>query len=297
MKKIIMTMAVLFGILFNANAQIEKNYIFRCGRGNIGYTEPVEKKQTTGKAVKNILGTVLETAAGMNTQVEDHPEYADAVIGAISGGINSARRINVIDGEFTPGEVAEGEEALYFDGNISSIKTTRRISISKDDKGKTHETTDYKASITAMINIKKYGTDEIVKTLNINESDYSYAWISTADGALTNTLSNISQHIAKILNNTFPLYASIVEGNYAKKDKQKEVYIDLGEQFGAFKGMTFNVYTVKTIAGREAKKEIGRLRITEVMGDDISLCKVTRGGKEIKESIDNGDTLLITSTN
>ena len=66
---------------------------------------------------------------------------------------------------------------------------------------------------------------------------------------------------------------------------------------GAFKGMTFNVYTVLTVADKEAKKEIGRLKITEVMGDDISLCKVTKGGVEIKQNIDSGATLLITSTN
>ncbi len=73
------------------------------------------------------------------------------------------------------------------------------------------------------------------------------------------------------------------------------MYIDLGQRDRVYSGMHFNVYTVQTIAGKEAKKEIGRLRITEVMGEEISLCKVTSGGSNIKTAIENGEKLLITS--
>ena len=55
------------------------------------------------------------------------------------------------------------------------------------------------------------------------------------------------------------------------------------------------VYEVKTIAGREAKSQIGKLRIEEVEGDDISLCKVQSGGKDIKAAIDAGEQLLVIS--
>ena len=55
------------------------------------------------------------------------------------------------------------------------------------------------------------------------------------------------------------------------------------------------VYQVKTIAGREAKSQIGKLRIEAVEGDDISRCKVQSGGKDIKECIDNGEKLVVMS--
>ena len=51
------------------------------------------------------------------------------------------------------------------------------------------------------------------------------------------------------------------------------------------------VYVVKTVAGREAKSQIGKLRIEAVEGDDISRCKVTSGGKDIKAAIDAGEKL------
>lgn len=60
-------------------------------------------------------------------------------------------------------------------------------------------------------------------------------------------------------------------------------------------GQQFNVYILKNIAGREARQEIGRLKVEEVMGDDLSLCKVTRGEKEIKTALDKGETLVVIS--
>ena len=65
---------------------------------------------------------------------------------------------------------------------------------------------------------------------------------------------------------------------------------------GAYKGLHMGVYTVKLVAGKEAKKQIGKLKIEEVQGDDISLCKVQSGGKDIKVALDAGETLVIQTT-
>lgn len=291
MKHSLFTLLVLFTIVNSANAQIDRNYIFRVSRGEVTYTEPQAKKATVG----NVLGSIITAAAGSNT--EQHPEFADNVRNAIAGAIGNARRLNVVDGQFLPGELAEGEEALTYDGSIGSISCTSQNTTTKDDKGVSHTKIQYRATITVTINLKDVRTDQIVKTISIGSGEYDYSWIETPEKAISNAIDRMRATITHQLNLAWPMYASIVEGNRAKKDKQKEVYIDLGESMGAFKGMTFNVYTVITVAGKEAKKEIGRLKITEVMGDDISLCKVTKGGADIKQNIDAGATLLITSTN
>ena len=62
-----------------------------------------------------------------------------------------------------------------------------------------------------------------------------------------------------------------------------------------YKGQQFDVFLVKTIAGKEAKTIIGRLKIEEVEGDEISLCKVTKGADMIKTALDENHVLLITS--
>lgn len=50
------------------------------------------------------------------------------------------------------------------------------------------------------------------------------------------------------------------------------------------------------VAGRETRKQIGRVRVREVLGDDISLCKVQKGGKDIKAAFDRGDAIVAIST-
>ena len=55
------------------------------------------------------------------------------------------------------------------------------------------------------------------------------------------------------------------------------------------------VYEVKTVAGREAKSQIGKLKIEEVEGSDISRCKVQSGGKDIKAALDAGQQLRVMS--
>jgi hypothetical protein len=109
-------------------------------------------------------------------------------------------------------------------------------------------------------------------------------------------LENLSGRVTRYYNRWLPLTAKVLEGARDKKDKQKEVYIDLGSAEGAYPGLHMAVYTVKTVAGREAKKQIGKLRVEEVQGEDISLCKVQSGGRDIKTALDSGETLVIQTT-
>ena len=53
------------------------------------------------------------------------------------------------------------------------------------------------------------------------------------------------------------------------------------------------VYVIKNIAGHEASSQIGKIKIEAVEGDDISLCKVISGGKDIKSAIEAGATLRV----
>ena len=47
------------------------------------------------------------------------------------------------------------------------------------------------------------------------------------------------------------------------------------------------------LAGHEAKTQIGKLKIEAVEGEDISLCKVQNGGKDIKTAIEAGAQLRV----
>lgn len=98
------------------------------------------------------------------------------------------------------------------------------------------------------------------------------------------------------MNHYKPLQANVIQGGATKKEKQKEVYIDLGSSEGAYVGLHMDIFEIGMVAGRETRSEIGRLKIEEVQGDDISLCKVQSGAKDIKAALDAGKRLRVIST-
>ena len=77
--------------------------------------------------------------------------------------------------------------------------------------------------------------------------------------------------------------------------KTKELYIDVGSRFIG-EDVHFDVFIIGQVAGRETRKQIGRIRVRETLGDDISLCKVQKGGKDIKAAFDRGDAIVAIST-
>lgn len=268
----------------------DRNAVYKVAVGEFSYT-PKEKKESVG----SVLGAVGE-ALLLGKTTQRHDNYNEAVRASIVKGISGVRRFNAIDGAFQKGEVSEGMKALYVDGTILNVSTTTQIETHTDSKKKTYTTTYYKAIIGVTVNVKDATNDYVVNSQTFNVSDYDLSWVETTEGAINNALQVLSKQITRFYNRYFPLSAFIVERGNEKKDKQQEVYIDLGGQHGAYKGMHLTVYSVKTIAGRYARKELGKLKIMDVMGDDVSLCKVTSGGKNIKAALDEEQTVVAVTT-
>ena len=105
----------------------------------------------------------------------------------------------------------------------------------------------------------------------------------------------MAEKIYEYYNDAYPIRANIIERGTEKRDKTKELYIDVGSRFIG-EDVHFCVYVVGQVAGRETRKQIGRIRVRETLGDDISLCKVQRGGKDIKAAFDRGDAIVAIST-
>lgn len=265
-------------------AQEGRNGKVVLGMNSMTYTKP-EDKGTLSK----ILDAVL-----LGEVTSDQGKYQDAVRAAVLKGLSQTHRITVIDGQLSKDEAAR-PGALYADGTVSNLSTTSKTETYKVD-GKTRTRTYYKALIGVTLHVKNAQTDEIVDSPTFNISEWDISWIETQDGAMMKALENLSGRVTRYYNRWLPLTAKVLEGARDKKDKQKEVYIDLGSAEGAYPGLHMAVYTVKTVAGREAKKQIGKLRIVEVQGEDISLCKVQSGGRDIKTALDNGETLVIQTT-
>lgn len=270
-------------MVLGVSAQDDRNCRVRIAMNELSYT-PKEQKSNA----KSVISKIAEVLVfNENTQHQDN--YTDAARSAIVRGMTNARRVNAVDGD-------DGNPVDYYiDATLNNLSTTTKVEEKEVNKKKV-KVTYYKAHASLTMHIKNATTNEVVYSPSFSISDYDSSWTESTDGCITSALNTISGRITRALDAWLPFQANIIESARQKKDKQKEVYIDLGSREGAYKDIHFNVYKVKTVAGKEAKQRIGRLRITEVQGEDISLCKVQSGGKEIKEAVDGGEQLLIVST-
>ncbi len=227
------------------------------------------------------------------TEHSQQPQYKDAVRAAIVKGLASGFRTVATDME-SVGDKANGEFDYYVDATINNISTTTKtepLTTVKDGVK-----TWYKAMVGITIQIKDPKTEKVIASPMFKISDVDIAWIETEESAMTSTLNRLAGYVGRYCNSWFPIYGTILESSRQTKDKQKEVYTDLGTNLGAYKGLKLAAYTVKTIAGKDAKTQVGKLKIESVQGEEISLCKIQSGGKEIKNVLDKGETIIVKST-
>lgn len=262
----------------------ERNAVFTVRVNDLNYAVQ-QSKANAGK----VIGTVLEALAGESTNT-DNSLFAPAVSSAVRSGISDVRRL---------ASLASGDGAQFdLSGDITSIvtHTSSRTVERKDSKGKVYKelVNNYEASIGVTLTLTELATGQ-QWTNSFSANTVWYEGPTSEAQAFEMAADRLKGEITKAYNTMFPLVAEIVEGGASKKDKQKDVYIDLGEAEGVKKGMHFEVFQLSSVAGHETRKHLGKLKVEETMGDDISRCKVEKGSKEIKAAIDGGETLLVTS--
>ena len=291
MKKMILTLAAVLCCTMSVSAQdtqTDRNRTYRITLGDVQYAHH-DEKMTAGDAVGKILTGVLTGQTSVQAT-----EYEEDVKNAIIKGLSNAHRFRFNNGLLELNDVVE-EGNIVVDAVITNIQAKSSSRTWKDKDDKTHVTTTYTGVCEAMLTLKDAKTGEVVANPTFGGQGMTSSSYSDSSAAIQDALNRLSGRITAWLNKYCPLNANILEGATAKKAKQKEVYIDLGSSEGAYKGLHMGVFIVKTVAGREAKSQIGKLKIEAVEGDDISLCKVQSGGKEIKAALDAGEKLIVVS--
>lgn len=269
-------------------AQAERNTIYNIGIGSFSYT-PKDEKPDAGKVIGNIANAIVR-----GKKSRQLPDYANDVKAAIAKGFGNVKRLQVIDGKTFQEEKLKDQHLLYAEGNIANISAITDGPSLKDRKILKNTAingyTSIEGYISVVISLKNAytGAVEDSRTFTVSGTDQA-----SEEKAMSKALVNLGSVIADYYNALFPISASIVERGEVKKEKQKTVYIDLGTDYGVYEDQQFNIYSVKTIAGKEARMEIGRLKVEEVLGEELSLCKVTKGEKEVKTALDEGGTLIV----
>lgn len=261
----------------------DANALQRVSVGELNYTVKEQEKTDLG----TVVGAVLDVLSEQTTT--EQPGYADAVRASVIAALGNVRRFVVTDMR----EVAPNAETnIILDGTVNYISTTRELRTNSDKK----KVPQFYAQINVTLNVKDAKTGTVINGQTFDVNKTSWSWYNSIDTAIKEALESLNNKVTKFYNTAYPYTAHILERGMEKKDKQKELYIDLGAQHGLREGTHFNVYVIGSIGGKETRKQIGRLRVKDIEGDEVSLCKVTSGGKDIKAALDADQQLLVIST-
>ena len=292
MKKNLLTLtALLCCTIITTSAQEvapDRNRTYNIVLNNVQYTHHNDKM-----SVGDAVGAVLTGVLTGQTSVEA-TKYEDDVKGAIIKGLSGAHRFHYNDGLIHVSDVVE-EGNIAVNALITNINASSSSRTWKDKEDKVHVDTYYRGEVEAVLTLKDIKTGEVIANPTVKGLGSSTSMFSTSDQAVKHAIGMLSGSITRWLNNYKPITANFVEAGAAKKDKQKEVFIDYGSREGAYKGMHMGIYHLYTIKGKPGKSMLGKLKIEEVAGEDLSRCKVTSGGKDVKEAIDDGQTLVVMS--
>lgn len=177
-------------------------------------------------------------------------------------------------------------------GHVTVLQSVAK----KDSDGETY----YDGQIAFSLKLIDVSNGTLIGSRNFNYEGTPLTCLKgyarTVQEALTASIDcSIDKDMKSVVEEYFPLYGTILEISKEQKGEAKEVYIDLGSQDGIDKKQRFRVYLEREVAGRKSKKEVGDLEVDAVEGDDISLCKVKKGGKDIKIAVGEGQTIILES--
>ena len=279
MQKVKFLFAGLLAVLTTINVSAQDNGlnpVYKVQIGDITYQKGEASKKLTASKV---LGAVADVVEGRVTDIHNE-EYIPLAANCVKEGLTHVRRFQTVEGD-------EAADAKYLvTATLTDIAASRKVKVydRKDSKGREYKETKtyYGAVVTTALNFKNLQTGEVTtSTISGRCSEYSLA--KSADEAIRTALGELAENIYEYYNEAYPIRANIIE-------RGREGSRFIGED------VHFDVYIIGQVAGRETRKHLGRIRVREILGDDISLCKVQKGGKDIKAAFDNGDAIVAIST-
>lgn len=238
--------------------------------------------KTTGQKVTN---AVVAAVTNADIMIEDEGMVAPAME-ALTTAASGALRLQMVMDKPTP-EQLEKRPYVEFSAVITGCNYTNRIR---------KYATEKLVTVTAFIYLKDMKTSEIVASAKVSGE----AWagdFTTIQKCQDYAIHDLIASARARMNDWYPLRGHMLEKGFekGKKQKLKEIYIDLGSHHGLGRGYTVSVYTVKRIAGRIARRYIGRGTVAEVLGDDISSVTLKRGADLIKQAYENGAEIAVSA--
>lgn len=268
MKKIFITlMMVLMGL--GAGAQTNKRVAFYIDKPQ--YKKAATLNKIAGFA--SLMSSDKQTSIGI-----ENKSYFPTVAQAIQSAGHNVYRLNVQQDSIVPATPPAGSYALYSTvGNLMSY---------------TGSPCGLRADVT--LEVRDLSTRKIVATYSFTPS--TVGEVSELAAGVDMLAGKVTKKANSFLWNVLPIEGTVVQKGVEHdngKTKEKECYIDLAEQYGVTKGMKLGVYEGTV----DKKHRIGTLKISEVQGDELSVCSITKGAAKIEKLLENGVTVIVSTFN
>ena len=246
--------------------------------------------------------------------------WVEIVRGAVLEGIHNTNRTNLIDAVTEASRYEEELRRLKENLSADDLETTEALQtkganvlISGDVTaltvpGKQLEggSMSYDATVTFTLRVVNAldGTLLGTKTFTLPKNIIGVSLTSiksgvshTEDEAVQAIKGDITKAMKDFVDESFPVTGVLEDiETFSKNNKEVDTfYIGIGSEDGVIKGQKLDVKLLQKIGKKTASKTIGEVEIAEIAGDDISLCKVKKGGAEIKAAHDLGQTIVVST--
>jgi len=205
-----------------------------------------------------------------------------------------------MDGKTVSQSGLEGAEQIVT-GSVNQVDIYKVVS----EDGSYH----YNCNISFSLQIIDVATGKLIATQIIKPKQSfggsilskSIGGSSTSEKAFYNSLKGTQKAIDKFIAKNFPFITLIIEISEASSNKAKVLLINTGTLNGAKKNHEFNVVEVVIlkVGDKEItrKKDLGKIKITKVEGEEISVAKVVKGGEAIFAKFNAGARIECLSKN
>lgn len=245
--------------------------------------------------------------------------WVEIVRGAVLEGIHNTNRTNIIDAVTEASRYEEELRRLKENLSADDLETTESLQtkganvlINGDVTALTVPGTQldggsmsYDATVTFTLRVVNAldGTMLGTKTFTLPKNIIGLSLTSlktvshSEDEAVQAIKGDITKAMKDFVDESFPITGVLEDiETFSKNNKEVETfYIGIGSEDGIAKGQKLDVKLVQKIGKKTAAKTIGEVEVVEVAGDDISLCKVKKGGAEIKAAHDLNQTVIVSS--
>ena len=115
--------------------------------------------------------------------------------------------------------------------------------------------------------------------------------------ALQNLKDDVDRVVKDFILERWPLNLKFLKVIDMGKDRITSFYVNGGRNLNLKDGARFKIMKVEHFELSDGKTdvleiEVGRASIQEVRGEEVSLCKVTQGAKQLYESVQKGDQIV-----